>query len=41
MDGHIAKGVRCTMQLVPNINSLQALGNMCFHKYESWVEAIS
>lgn len=41
VDGHIAKGVRCTTQLVPNINSLQALGNMCFHKYESWVEAIS
>lgn len=25
------------MQLGPNINSLQALGNLCFHKHKNWV----
>lgn len=41
VEGHIARRVRCTTQLAPNINSLQALGNLCFHKHKNWVEAIS
>lgn len=41
VEGHIARGVRYTMQLVPNINSLQALGNLCFQKHEDWLEAFS
>lgn len=28
---------RCSAQLAPNINSLQALGNSCFHKHKYWV----
>lgn len=28
---------RCSAQLAPNINSLQALGNSCFHKHKCWV----
>lgn len=41
VEGHVARGVRCSTQLVPNISSLPALGNLCFHKHQKRVEAIS